>query len=65
VGAATVSVGWSGYVCAFVKNVTGRELSATWTRAPFIWDEARTICNPTRRHRHLPAVFIVLAVTGF
>jgi len=64
VGAATVSVGWSGYVCAFVKNVTGHELSTTWTRAPFIWDEAAQQMQATGAIVNLPAVFIVLAVTA-
>ncbi len=63
VGAATVSVGWSGYVCAFVKNVTGHELSRTWTRAPFVWDEATQHLHATGAIINLPAVFIVLAVT--
>jgi APA family basic amino acid/polyamine antiporter len=65
VGAATVSVGWSGYVCAFVKNVTGHELSPTWTQAPFIWNEAATPhLHATGAILNLPAVFIVLAVTA-
>jgi APA family basic amino acid/polyamine antiporter len=64
VGAATVSVGWSGYVCAFFKNVTGHELSATWTRAPFVWDEAAQHLQATGAIINLPAVFIVLAVTA-
>jgi APA family basic amino acid/polyamine antiporter len=64
VGAATVSVGWSGYVCAFVKNVTGHELSATWTRAPFIWNETTQHLQGTGAIINLPAMFIVLAVTA-
>jgi APA family basic amino acid/polyamine antiporter len=63
VGAATVSVGWSGYVCAFVKNVTGHDLSATWTRAPFVWNEATQHMQATGAIVNLPAMFIVLAVT--
>jgi APA family basic amino acid/polyamine antiporter len=64
VGAATVSVGWSGYVCAFVKNVTGHELSPTWTQAPFIWNEATHHLQATGAIVNLPAIFIVLVVTG-
>jgi APA family basic amino acid/polyamine antiporter len=64
VGAATVSVGWSGYVCAFVKNVTGHELPAKWTHAPYIWNEAATPhLQSTGAIINLPAVFIVLGVT--
>ncbi len=65
VGAATVSVGWSGYVCAFVKNVTGHDLSPVWTHAPFIWNEAATPhLQATGAIINLPAVFIVLVVTA-
>ena len=64
VGAATVSVGWSGYVCAFVKNVTGHDLSATWTRAPFVWNEATQHMHATGAVVNLPAMVIVLAVTA-
>ena len=64
VGAATVSVGWSGYVCAFVKNVTGHELSATWTRAPFVWNEAAQHMQATGAVVNLPAMLIVLGVTA-
>ena len=31
VGAATVSVGWSGYVVAFVKHATGYDFPKEWT----------------------------------
>ena len=65
VGAATVSVGWSGYVCAFIKNVVGHDLSPTWTHAPFIWNEAATPhLQATGAIINLPAVLIVLAVTA-
>ncbi len=63
VGAATVSVGWSGYVCDFVRNVIGQDLSPTWTRAPVVWDEASKHLQLTGAVINLPAVFIVLAVT--
>jgi APA family basic amino acid/polyamine antiporter len=66
VGASTVSVGWSGYVCAFVKNVTGGrfELPAAWTQAPFVWNEATQHLQATGAIVNLPAMFIVLAVTA-
>ncbi len=63
VGAATVSVGWSGYVCSFYRNVTGHALSPTWTRAPFVWNEATHHLHATGAIVNLPAMFIVLAVT--
>jgi APA family basic amino acid/polyamine antiporter len=64
VGAATVSVGWSGYVCAFVKNVTGHELPSAWTHAPFVWNEATQHMQATGAIINLPAVLIVLGVTA-
>ena len=34
VGAATVSVGWSGYVVSFMHNVVGIALPRAWTNPP-------------------------------
>ena len=76
VGAATVSVGWSGYVCAFMKNTLGITLPTAWTTSPFVWLEAgKSIPGgggiSTGQFWHnegavinLPAVFITLAVTA-
>jgi APA family basic amino acid/polyamine antiporter len=63
VGAATVSVGWSGYVVAFVKHATGIELPKAWTSAPVIWNESTREFHNTGAIVNLPAVLIVLAVT--
>src|SRR6195256_1539084 len=35
VGAATVSVGWSGYVVAFMRSFLHINVSDAWTTAPF------------------------------
>src|ERR1041385_3598647 len=64
VGAATVSVGGSGYVVAFVKHVAGFDLPRTWTSAPIVWDEATHHFHHTGAVVNVPAMFIVLAVTG-
>jgi APA family basic amino acid/polyamine antiporter len=64
VGAAAVSVSWSGYVCEFFKNVTGHELPAAWTHAPIVWNAATHQLQLTGAIVNLPAVFIVLAVTA-
>ena len=37
VAAAAVSVGWSGYVVAFVQHAFGVQLPAEWTNAPVTW----------------------------
>src|SRR5512138_2016013 len=62
VGAATVSVGWSGYVCAFVQNVTGWKLPTAWTTSPLVWSEAHHHVQLTGAIINLPAVFITLLV---
>src|SRR5262245_12682382 len=75
VGAATVSVGWSGYVCSFIQHVFDVHLPAAWTQAPFAWFEAgKTLPSgaiSTGQVWHfegavinLPAVLITLAVTA-
>src|SRR3954462_11967591 len=40
VGAATVSVGWSGYVVAFMRDIFPLNLPVKWTTAPFLYNEA-------------------------
>jgi APA family basic amino acid/polyamine antiporter len=64
VGAATVSVGWSGYVGAFVKHLFGVDLPKEWTNAPVIWNEATMSFQSTGAIINLPAIFIVLVVTA-
>src|SRR5450432_901465 len=39
VGAATISVGWSGYVVSFLHNVLGISLPSQWTGPPFRFDD--------------------------
>ncbi len=63
VGAATVSVGWSGYVVSFVKSVSGVELSREWTTAPLVWNEAEQAFHTTGAILNVPAALISLAVT--
>jgi APA family basic amino acid/polyamine antiporter len=64
VAAATVSVGWSGYVVAFVKHTTGYTMPVEWTSAPILWSEADQAFKMTGAIMNLPAVLIVLAVTA-
>ena len=64
VGAATVSVGWSGYMVAFVANVTGWKLPAAWTSSPLVWSEAHRHIQFTGAIVNLPAVLITLLVTS-
>ena len=75
VGAATVSVGWSGYVCSFLEHAFHLKLPAAWTTAPFAWFEAGKALpsgvTSTGQIWHyggavinLPAVLVTLAVTA-
>ena len=75
VGAATVSVGWSGYVCAFVKGTLGIDLPSAWTTSPLAWFEAGKVLPDGKVsdgqfwHNagaviNLPAVIITLLVTA-
>jgi APA family basic amino acid/polyamine antiporter len=64
VGAATVSVGWSGYMVAFVANVTGWKMPTAWTSSPLVWSEAHRHVQFTGAIINLPAVLITLFVTA-
>lgn len=63
VAAAAVSVGWAGYVGAFIQHVTGSPLPHEWTSAPVVWDSAGQHFHSTGAVINLPAALIVLAVT--
>jgi APA family basic amino acid/polyamine antiporter len=62
VGAAAVSVGWSGYVSAFITHVTGWSLPSQWVNAPFAWDIAAGRMVTTGAYVNLPAILVVMAV---
>lgn len=64
VGAATVSVGWSGYMVAFFEHAFHVKLPAMWTTAPIVWHEASKSFHLTGAIINLPAMFVTLAVTG-
>ena len=77
VGAATVSVGWSGYVVEFIRHIFHVDLPKAWTSAPVIWREAHTVVDAagnsvttpgeflmTGAYLNVPAMLIVLVVTG-
>lgn len=64
VGAATVSVGWSGYVTAFIHNVTGYALPSEWVNAPITWSEATHSFAATGAIINVPAIFVTLFVTA-
>ncbi|KAF8922845.1 hypothetical protein BGZ58_003714 [Dissophora ornata] len=38
IGAATVSVGWSAYMVAFLRDAFNWNVSKSWTNTPIVWD---------------------------
>ena len=62
VGAATVSVGWSGYVVAFMHDTFAVDLPHGWVNAPFIWNGHAF--EATGAYLNVPAVLVILAVTA-
>eukprot|EP01101_Sappina_pedata_P000154 TRINITY_DN1015_c0_g1_i2.p1 TRINITY_DN1015_c0_g1~~TRINITY_DN1015_c0_g1_i2.p1 ORF type:complete len:363 (+),score=71.55 TRINITY_DN1015_c0_g1_i2:102-1091(+) len=63
VGAATVSVGWSGYVVAFIESVLGTTLSTTLTQPPIDIDPISGHFILTGNIINLPAIIIILVCT--
>jgi APA family basic amino acid/polyamine antiporter len=63
-GAAMVSVSWSGYVTAFFRTALGITLPAAWTQAPWRWDEAADAFVRTGSYINAPACLFVAAVTS-
>jgi len=62
-GAATVSVGWSGYVVAFLRDFLHINLPAAWTTAPFAYDEVASKFVSTGAILNVPAMFITVLAT--
>jgi APA family basic amino acid/polyamine antiporter len=63
-GAATVAVGWSGYVTAFLSEL-GIHLSPTWTQAPWTLEGTHhLVANAGGGILNVPAVLIVVFMTG-
>ncbi|RKP24494.1 amino acid/polyamine/organocation transporter, APC superfamily, partial [Syncephalis pseudoplumigaleata] len=63
VGAATVSVGWSGYMVSFLETVSGTTFSKKLIQAPVRFDQATQAFEATGNYMNLPAIVIVLVVT--
>ena len=64
VGAATVSVGWSGYVTAFCRDVIGFDLPYAWTHAPVRFDTVHHTFHATGAVCNAPAIFVIFAISG-
>jgi basic amino acid/polyamine antiporter, APA family len=61
-GAATVAVGWSGYVVSFFKDF-GVTIPAALSNAPFSYDTATGVWSATGAFINFPAIFIVAVIT--
>lgn len=61
---ATVSVGWSAYVRAFIKHAFGYDLPSQWSSAPLAWNDATSQFYHTGAYVNLPAVGIIVLLTG-
>jgi APA family basic amino acid/polyamine antiporter len=60
VGATTVSIGWSGYVVSFLRDL-GITIPAAYTSAPFVYDSGHW--SSSGAVFNIPAAFIVVATS--
>ncbi|KAF9331927.1 hypothetical protein BG006_005215 [Podila minutissima] len=61
VGAATVSVGWSSYMTAFMKDAFNLTLEPKWTNAPVSWEKDNFTFSDS--YFNAPAFFISVVVS--
>jgi APA family basic amino acid/polyamine antiporter len=61
-GAATVSVGWSGYFVSFMRSI-GVNLPMEWTQAPFAYSAAEGLSR-TGAVLNIPAMFLIAVLTA-
>jgi basic amino acid/polyamine antiporter, APA family len=60
-GAATVSVGWSGYFVSFMRSI-GITMPMEWTQAPFAYSAAEGLSR-TGAILNIPAIFLIAVLT--
>ena len=60
-GAATVSVGWSGYFVSFMRGI-GITMPMEWTQAPFAYSAAEGLTR-TGAVLNIPAIFLIAVLT--
>ncbi|CAF1650122.1 unnamed protein product [Rotaria magnacalcarata] len=61
--AATVAVGWSGYVVHFIETVSKHNATKSIVDAPVAWSEESKAFYVTGKVINLPAVIIIVALT--
>ncbi len=65
IGAATLGVGWSGYVTSLTEHLAGATvMNPLWTQAPIAWSATSQQLMLTGGYLNLPAVVIILAVAA-
>ncbi len=64
VGAATVSVGWSGYFCALIERLTGFVLPSQWTTAPWQYDKVTHAFTSSGAYANVPAMAFIAMITS-
>jgi APA family basic amino acid/polyamine antiporter len=62
-GATTVSIGWSGYVVSFLRDL-GIEIPAYLTSAPYAFNAVTHTWTETGALFNLPAVIIIVLITA-
>ena len=62
-GATTVSIGWSGYVVSFLRDV-GIDLPQRLVNSPFAYDAASGTWSGTGALLNLPAMLVIAAITA-
>ena len=61
--AATVAVGWSGYVVHFIETVSSHKATQWIVHAPVSWNNTDEAFHATGKVLNLPAVAVVIALT--
>ena len=61
--AATVAVGWSGYVVDLVEIISKHNTTSWIVQAPVAWNETSSTFFTTKDVINLPAVVLVIALT--
>ena len=62
-GATTVSIGWSGYVVSFLRDV-GIDLPQRLVNSPFAYDAASGTWSGTGALLNLPAMLVIAAISA-
>lgn len=62
IGAATVSVGWSSYMTAFLKDAFNVDIPIQWSHAPIIWKDGAFLMSG--HYFNVPAFLLTVMVSS-